>query len=63
MQLHLELKYEIIIKTKYEEEGRRKIERKEKECIEAPQSEVGKLENKGQLKRSVGSMKPKWLVL
>ena len=44
------MKYEIIIKTNEEEEDKRvKIENKEREKIEALQSELEQLESKGKL--------------
>ena len=47
------MKYEIIIKTNEEEEDKRvKIENKEKEKIEALQSELEQLESKGELTSS-----------
>ena len=48
----------ILTKTKLEEEERAKIERKEKDDIEALQSEIGQLEYRGQLKRFAEIMKP-----
>lgn len=41
----------ILTKPKLEEEERAKIEMKEKDDIEALQSEIGQLEHRGQLKR------------
>ena len=55
IQARLGLKYEIIIKTKWEYD-RLKIDRKEKRDDERLSSEIDQFENKGKLKRFVDTM-------
>ena len=55
IQARLDLKYEIIIKTKWEDD-RLKIDRKEKKDDERLSSEIDQFENKGKLKRFVDTM-------